>query len=238
MDHTIPDSSIIAAVAKSTSLAGALRLLERAEVGSNYRIIRLAVERLSLDTSHWKTGPQLRASSSSELLVANNQRPRMLVKKVILREKLLPYVCETCGLGPEWNGRPLVLRLDHRNGIRNDDRLENLRFLCPNCDSQTETFCGRNRSDHGKGATSKKLRPCAECGEGLTHRRLCRRCASKARHVKSPVPTKIAWPPIEELQARLAGSSFVALASELGVSDNAIRKHLRTHARVAEGGGF
>lgn len=46
---------------------------------------------------------------------------------------------------PTWNGKPLILTLDHRNGISNDHRLENLRWLCPNCNSQTETFCGRRK---------------------------------------------------------------------------------------------
>jgi len=67
-----------------------------------------------------------------------------------LRKSLLecgrPHLCEKCGLGPEWNGERLVLQLDHKNGDRFDDREENLRFLCPNCHSQTPTFAGRNRS--------------------------------------------------------------------------------------------
>lgn len=54
------------------------------------------------------------------------------------------YKCEQCGLGPSWNNAPLTLQLDHRNGDCCDDRLENLRWLCPNCHSQTDTYTGRN----------------------------------------------------------------------------------------------
>jgi 5-methylcytosine-specific restriction endonuclease McrA len=50
------------------------------------------------------------------------------------------YVCQICGVS-EWLGKPLRLHLDHINGISNDNRLENLRFLCPNCHSQTTTYC-------------------------------------------------------------------------------------------------
>lgn len=56
----------------------------------------------------------------------------------------MEYKCACCGNTGEWNGRPLVLQLDHINGDNCDNRLENLRFLCPNCHSQTDTFAGRN----------------------------------------------------------------------------------------------
>ena len=62
------------------------------------------------------------------------------LKKRVLREGLLGYVCSMCGI-KEWNGKPLVLQLDHINGDNRDNRIENLRLLCPNCHSQTETFC-------------------------------------------------------------------------------------------------
>jgi transposase/5-methylcytosine-specific restriction endonuclease McrA len=54
------------------------------------------------------------------------------------------YKCEVCGLPPEWNGKKLRLQVDHVNGLSHDDRAENLRFTCPNCHSQTDTFCGKN----------------------------------------------------------------------------------------------
>ena len=69
---------------------------------------------------------------------------RASVRKTIIREKLIPYECSKCGIN-EWNGKMLSLHLDHINGVNNDHRLENLRFLCPNCHSQTETYTGRNK---------------------------------------------------------------------------------------------
>lgn len=80
-----------------------------------------------------------------------------VTKQKILRENLIPYSCsnEFCDLyqsvKPVWAGKLLVLHLDHINGIRNDHRLENLRFLCPNCHTQTSTYCGRNKKDGASG---------------------------------------------------------------------------------------
>jgi hypothetical protein len=69
------------------------------------------------------------------------------VKRRIVRENLIPYICEECDLRGEWNGKVLVLQLDHRNGINNDNRLENLRFLCPNCHSQQLTYAAKNKTN-------------------------------------------------------------------------------------------
>lgn len=67
------------------------------------------------------------------------------LKRRLIEEGLLTDECESCGLPPVWQGKPIILQLEHRNGVRNDNRLENLGVLCPNCHSQTDTYTGRNR---------------------------------------------------------------------------------------------
>ncbi len=77
----------------------------------------------------------------AQLLVG--RRNRTHVKGRLLRAGLLENRCDECGLR-EWRGKPLIVHIDHVNGIKNDNRLENLRMLCPNCHSQTETYGGKN----------------------------------------------------------------------------------------------
>lgn len=82
---------------------------------------------------------------NDEVFVVNSTYPRHSIKRRILQDNLLPYICSICGTSPEWNGKSMVLLLDHINGINNDNRLENLRFVCSNCDSQLPTYKSRNR---------------------------------------------------------------------------------------------
>ena len=67
------------------------------------------------------------------------------MKSRLIKEEILEYKCALCGNTGEWQGQSLTLQLDHINGINNDNRLKNLRLLCPNCHSQTKTFSGRNK---------------------------------------------------------------------------------------------
>jgi 5-methylcytosine-specific restriction endonuclease McrA len=66
------------------------------------------------------------------------------VRRVIIKDGLIPYKCGECEIS-EWNNKKLALHLDHINGKNSDHRLDNLRFLCPNCHSQTETYTGKNK---------------------------------------------------------------------------------------------
>ena len=78
-----------------------------------------------------------------EIFIENSSVQRPIVRKKIIDENLLEYKCACCGIST-WQGKDLSLELDHINGINNDHRLENLRFLCPNCHSQTETYGSKN----------------------------------------------------------------------------------------------
>ena len=66
------------------------------------------------------------------------------LKKIIIVNGLAQDICALCGLPNIWNNKPITLQVDHVNGNARDNRIGNLRILCPNCHSQTDSFCGRN----------------------------------------------------------------------------------------------
>lgn len=179
------------AVRTNESRSGVLRDLGLKLTGGNSRTVNLYVEKLGLDTSHW-TGqahgkgvhtPKERRPFS-EILVKNSDYTSIgNLKRRLVREGLLQNKCSTCGLGTEWQSKNLVLVLDHINGNSRDHRIENLRFLCPNCNSQTPTFSRRKTGRY-------QIKKCKVCGVKV-HRRskslLCTKHAAEARHKRVPV---------------------------------------------------
>jgi len=83
---------------------------------------------------------KMRKIHNQDVFIKDSSHPRHRVKERIMMEGLLPYTCCICKIEPLWQSKPLTLVLDHINGVNNDNRLQNLRFLCPNCNSQTKTF--------------------------------------------------------------------------------------------------
>jgi hypothetical protein len=140
----------------SSAIAQVAKRLGCNATGGGYITLKLAARELGLDTSHmtgqgwnvgWPTNPSRdRVIALSDLLVKNSTYTTIWrLKRRLLREGILEYKCYLRGL-TEWNNRPITLQLDHINGIHLDHRIQNLRLLCPNCHSQTETFAGRNKS--------------------------------------------------------------------------------------------
>jgi hypothetical protein len=96
------------------------------------------------NNKHRKFGPSPLRVPDDKLFCDNSEHRRTTVRKRVITHNLIVYQCQICGNNGHWNNKPLSLVLDHINGINNDHRLENLRFLCSNCNSQTDTFAGRN----------------------------------------------------------------------------------------------
>lgn len=116
----------------------------------NYRQLKKYISEFDLDVSHfqgrgWKRGkvglPPSNKIPLCEILVQDSSYHTSRLSKRLEKESVLEYTCSECGLSSEWIGKKLVLHLDHINGNSRDHRIENLRYLCPNCHSQTSTYC-------------------------------------------------------------------------------------------------
>lgn len=230
MRRSWTDEQMTKAVTSNVTIVGALRALGLSTSPGNYQTVHVAVRRLGLDTSHWVGQAHLagrahetRTSRSLDVLLVEDGHyiSSTSLRKRILKAGLLKNECAECGQGPTWNGRPLTLQLDHVNGHHRDNRIENLRILCPNCHVQTPSFTSKS-----PGRYSKHLPPpICSCGTRVSLRgRRCGPCAAIERGQKL---RKIAWPDVEELRCRVSDESYEAVGRQLGVTGNAVRKHLR-----------
>jgi len=142
------DEEIQQAVDGSICYSDVLRYLGIGIHGSNQEWVKTRIERANICTQHFdlKTARSRGTTqkwTSEQIFCANSKYHRPRLASAALKYGIQPYRCD-CGNEGEWRGKKLTLPLDHINGINNDNRKENLRWLCPNCHSQTRTFAGRN----------------------------------------------------------------------------------------------
>lgn len=144
----------------------------------------------------------------SDVFFSERKCSRSSIKRRILDEDLIPYECETCE-ATEWQGVKLHLDLDHINGNPNDHRLENLRFLCPNCHSITPTYRWKNRK-----LPIKHNYKCVSCGEPKNNRSpLCHPCYMK---------TDFVWPSNEDLSLLIWSHTMREVGENLCISWRAV----------------
>lgn len=179
---TLAPDAFAALIARSRTVTEALAAFGLANRGHNHRTLRRRVDEDGLSTAHWdgkRVSGEKRALPLAAQLRAGAPIRTSTFKRRLIAAGLLRETCATCGLGPSWNGASLTLQLDHVNGDRADNRLENLRLLCPNCHSQTDTFAGR--SGRTRVLPPGKAR-CPDCG-GLCSQGAarCRPCSDRRR---------------------------------------------------------
>lgn len=228
------------AVAASFSYAETLRRLDLCPAGGNTSLLKKWLDRWDVDTGHFdmragRPAVVVRAARPlADVLVEHSTYARSNLKTRLYAEGLKVPLCELCGQDELWRGKPMGLILDHINGVRDDNRLENLRIVCPNCAATLDTHCGR------KNRLEPIERECLLCGARFRAKTARQRYCSRTCGTRSPRPSRgvpkperrrAERPPYDELIREIAETSYLAVGRRHGVSDNAIRKWVRQYER-------
>jgi ribosomal protein S27AE len=203
-------------------------------------ILRKYAALWEISTEHFDPYATLRRRTArgrrplEEILVEHSTFARGHLKERLYEAGLKQPVCEQCGQGALWRGRTMAMILDHANGVSNDNRLENLRILCPNCAATLDTHCAR---------TKRVLRveqECQRCGAAFVPKRRGQSYCSQAcgsrwgRGQPRPAARKVDRPPHAQLMREVHAIGFCATGRRYGVSDNAVRKWIQAYERERE----
>lgn len=254
------------AVKVSLSYAGVCRCLGIAAKGGNYATIKNKIKQYNIDISHftgqgWNVGLKFKPQKEyklEEILQKDFPYNTSKLKKRLLESGIKKHVCEKCDRN-EWNGEKIPLELHHINGDRNDNRLENLQLLCPNCHAQTDGYRGKNKIRYEKKEfvndielkkiyekekekrNSEKLEKAKKIKDSIRKPkeiRYCKNCGKELTSKQSHFCSQECAhefvskrPPVNELIEKLSelNNNMVAIGKFYGVSDNAVRKWIKLY---------
>lgn len=190
--------------------------------GRNNDTLRRYLNKYNISIEHFERVSPIKRNEEN-VFCENSTASQKVLRDWYIKGNYSEYKCAICGQEPMWNGIELKLQLDHADGDNKNNVLSNLRWLCPNCHSQTDTFCGKGKSkntakNNDKKNKKERKRYCIYCGKEISLQSIrCFDCA-KLQSRKVERPSK------EQLFQELKEFSFVDVGKKYGVSDNAIRK--------------
>lgn len=214
---TYSDEEFFNIVKNSFSMTEVARKLGyTAHSGSNAERIRKRIDALNISTDHFNIKNQRHIERNEEnIFCENSTAAQRTLRTWYLNGNYTQYKCSLCGQEPFWKGKPLTLILDHINGHNKDNRLENLRWVCPNCNQQLETTGFKKIRVKEE---NKKKYYCIDCGKQISRQGTrCIQCSHKLQY-------KTQHPDRETLKFLIRTKSFLQIGRMYNVSDNAIRK--------------
>ena len=209
------DEEFIKIVLQSSSYKECLQNLGyKSNSGNSTNKLKEKICKLNIDTSHFNsTIPTIR--SEENIFIENSTADQSTLRRWYLKGEYTPYICSICGQKPFWNGKELTLILDHINGYNHDDRLENLRWVCPNCNYQLDTTNGKNINHK-----QHEINYCLDCGKVISKKSV--RCIDCNSIYKTQQEVKGITR--DELKLLIRTMPFTKIGEKYLVSDNAVRK--------------
>jgi len=212
----------------STSIAEIIRKCEMISSGASYKILKQRLLEENIDFSHITLGLGSNKGRKfigekiplEKILVEDSNYNRSLLKKRLILELNWEEKCFKCGNNGIWQDEKLTIQLDHKNGNSKDNRIDNLRFLCPNCHSQTSTFAGKSRLKN----------KCIVCDKRVSnrHAKHCADCFTQYVLPKNSFnQRKVERPSKDNILADIKDLGYNGTGRKYGVSDNTIRKWLK-----------
>lgn len=251
------------AVKNSKCYADVMRNVGIIPQAGNFKNIKKHIEFYKVDVSHFLSPGELSVirisqgknlppnhyakKNVSEYFKIGNSVKGERLKKGLFEEGYKEKKCEKCGQNEDWYGEKIVLILDHVNGNHFDNRLENLRILCPNCDSTLDTYCSRNRKkvnneeineeinetikpkSSPERKSSKYMRRCSQCNKDYSSsnktQKYCSNVCSKLKQRKVERPT------YEQLLVEVENNGYSATGRKYNVSDKSIVKWIKQYQK-------
>jgi Zn finger protein HypA/HybF involved in hydrogenase expression len=226
--YSIDREKLVNLINSSSTVTEVLAFFGLKNRGNNYKTLYKRLDEETIDIAQLRERTLVYTKSkltkfkkipNEEIFIENSTyNSTQHLKARILEGRILEEKCAKCTLTNLWNGKPLSLQIDHINGKNDDNRIGNLRFLCPNCHSQTPTYAGKKL----KNILKLKCKSCDKQTAKSSKSGICFACSVFTKR-------KVQRPPVDELKNQVTLYGYTVTGKMYGVSDNAIRKWIKAN---------